>query len=323
MMSTLCEHSSRWRSFSVWGNQWLPSIQVQGNLASLKKLAVQACSPDSRWIIQFQEAPRLLEVELHGVTRQWISLPWIQLTHLTFASASVSNLFEVIHSTPNLEVLVVFMLRYDHWDPPQINDATLRHLHTLKLDHVDGVLHLHHRDDAVIFDHLTLPALKNIHLTTWSDDDILRFHRLSTRSSFSLQSIRLVEMTPKAATACLRSLSSVEEVEIRPWMDSSDQALELNALIDLLRTDPEFVPSLRRLTLREWRAPVSPSLLAEIFTARCQWSQDESELATKKLVSFRLFFAPSVMRVDLLEELRDQLRPWSDAGLEIVIDSAT
>ncbi|KAJ7914042.1 hypothetical protein B0H13DRAFT_2463676 [Mycena leptocephala] len=289
-----------------------PNAQFQKKLPLLEKLVVNVITESDHPVIMtaFSDAPRLRQVRLSGASRQWISLPWIQLTHLEFSDESVPSCLQILQETSNLEILDVYLPGWESNSlrPPPL---TLPHLHTLRFryDH-----------DGILLDRLVLPSLKTIQLTSLRDEGVSRLFSLGVRSAWSLRSIHLKSMA--AHILYLRSLSSLEEVEIQySWEWSSDALLdELDELIKLLHDDSTFLPALRALTLRECGSDIPVSSLAEMLASR--WNGDHDGVA--KLESFRLFFSREAVSDSQasVDEIAERLRPLIDAGLDGVIGSS-
>ncbi|KAJ6562248.1 hypothetical protein B0H19DRAFT_94840 [Mycena capillaripes] len=257
-----------------------PNAEIRGQIPLLTKLVVNIITERDTPVLMtaFTDAPSLREVQLSGTSFEWISLPWIQLTKLEFTEESVSSCVEILKETPNLEVLVVYLSDQLHPQGPSI--VTLPRLHTLEFLY-DPM--------GMLLDHLRLPGLKRIHLTSLDDhgEGVSRFLALGDRSTWSLQSIHFAGMMAERYLPCLRSLSSLEEVEIRlSWDCSSDEPP--GELMELLRDDSTFLPALRALTLREWPRDISASSFAEMLAARR--NRDNDQVA--KLESFQVFFSP-------------------------------
>ncbi|KAJ7452781.1 hypothetical protein B0H11DRAFT_2245815 [Mycena galericulata] len=133
---------------------------------------VKVCHEVPGAVTAFIDAPHLREVQLSGASLRWISLPWIQLTSLKFSDESISNCLELLEQTPNLEVLGVGELTRPSGGMPHL---TLSRLHTLEFQY-------RYVREGMLFDHLTLPALKTIQLSALEYDGVSRLLVLGTRS---------------------------------------------------------------------------------------------------------------------------------------------
>ncbi|KAJ6600669.1 hypothetical protein B0H10DRAFT_695935 [Mycena sp. CBHHK59/15] len=276
IFSFLSQYSSQWRTLGLTLDIPFPfpNDEIRGRIPCLTKLVVNMMTEtddEPVMMTAFSNAPCLREAQLCGVSLQWISLPWIQLTHLDFSHESVSTCVEVLKQTPKLEVLVVFLTRSWDSDPPSAL-LTLPHLHTLKF--------LYDRDGALL-DHLTLPALKSLELTSLDSEGSPRLFPLGPRSAWSLRSIRLMGMAAETSIFCLLSIPSPEEVEIcnTDWPD-----YDLNPLVELLTTDDGFLPALRALTLGGCIIDISTLSLVEMISSR--WNGNR--VGVTQLESFHL-----------------------------------
>ncbi|KAJ7453030.1 hypothetical protein B0H11DRAFT_2072320 [Mycena galericulata] len=308
IFSVVSHHSNKLRTLGLTLDKpfSFPNDRFRGRLPLLNKLVVSFIIQGDRpvMITAFEDAPLLREVRLSGASLQWISLPWIQLTHLEFYDESVSSCLQILNETPNLEVLDVFLSRLD--TPLPVSRLTLFHLRTLKFSY---------DPEGMLLDHLILPRLQAIQIFSLRDEGIGRFLALGVRSAWSLRSIHMDDMTIRSCIVCLRSVPSVAVVEIHAWNDHLP-----HELFRLLRDDPTFLPALRALTLRDCESEIFDSCFVEMLESRSSFG-DQGRRG--KLESLRLLFSPQVFR-DLrlsVEELRTRLRPLMDTGLEIFIGS--
>ncbi|KAJ7716223.1 hypothetical protein DFH07DRAFT_704892, partial [Mycena maculata] len=207
ILSSLSAYSPRWRSLhlTMQTPSSLPEDRhIKGRIPHLSKLDLDVLEPYlGRPVTMFSHAPKLREVRLsaYSARPEWITLPWIQLTQLEFG-CSLSGCLRVLAQTPHLEVLMVFITLMDR-DPPPPIPQTLAHLRTLRYPRA------HH---GMLLDYLTLPALRTLELKCLEKEGCPRMRSLGVRSSWSLRSIHLVDMTSEIYMSCLWSLPSVEEV---------------------------------------------------------------------------------------------------------------
>ncbi|KAF8189988.1 hypothetical protein K438DRAFT_1832445 [Mycena galopus ATCC 62051] len=308
IFSVISHYSSQIRTlaFSLDAPFSFPNPEIVGRLPLLTKLAVNILAEhDSPPVLTtaFSNAPRLREVRLSGASLQWITLPWIQLTHLEFSDESVSKCLQVLKDTSNLEVLEIYLPSMD-MEPLPPQHLTLPHLHTLKFSY---------DREGRLLERLVLPALKTIHLTSLEGEGLSRLRSLCVRSECSLDSVHLAGMSTDSSTRCLRSLPSVTKVELQGQFD---HALS-NKLVEVLYESRTFLPALHTLTLRECGTEISPSLLAAMLASRSSGAPEEMA----KLESFRLFFSRNAPH-EYVEDTRALLRPLIDAGLEVFIESS-
>ncbi|KAJ7139239.1 hypothetical protein C8R44DRAFT_847339 [Mycena epipterygia] len=304
IFTLLSNYSSQWRTLGVTLDRpfSFPNEEIQARIPCLEKLVVTIIAEGDGVpvkITAFSVAPRLREARLSGASLRWISLPWVQLTHLEFSLESLSACFEILKQTPMLESLVVY-LPYGT-DPPSAL-LTLAHLHTLKFDH--------DRDGALLAC-LTLPALKTLELAYLAREFCPRLMDLGLRSAWSVRSIHLEGMDLDTLNVCLRCIPSLEQVEIDA-MEWSDGAVD--SLVEPLAHDSDFLPALSSLAITRCAIDFSPSPLVEMLASR--WKGDRPGIA--RLQSFRLVpLDPTTS----LEEIRTQLRPLMNEGLEVVLGS--
>ncbi|KAF8190004.1 hypothetical protein K438DRAFT_939405 [Mycena galopus ATCC 62051] len=308
VLSSLAQYSSQWRSL---GFTFYDSSSALNNLdiPSLTELEISDVPTGSHMVLNaFGEAPSLRKVRLANASLETIHLPWIQLTHLS-AGGYLAECVEILNKTRNLKVLDVSI---DPWHTTRSDlSVTLPHLRTFTCS--DG-------PECMLLGHLTLPVLKTIKLSNLESDGVARFLKLGARSEWSLRSIRLTAMEYADSITCLRSLPSLEEVEIEIW-ESGDQ---LTAFLELLTSDNEFLPALSSVTIRAGgaSAEVSSSALSEMLASR--WHGNRKGVA--KLMSFHMsFFHLSMLRnitTSLFEEIRTRVLPLTEEGLDVVMGIA-
>ncbi|KAJ7627939.1 hypothetical protein DFH06DRAFT_725282 [Mycena polygramma] len=305
ILSGLSQYSSQFRTLSITLDRpfYLPDAEIRGKIPSLAKLAVNIIAERDLPVLltAFSDAPRLRDVRLSGASLEWISLPWAQLTKLDFSHESTSSCVEILRETPNLEVLIVDANGDTRVvQPPPL---TLSRLHTLDLTYAR---------EALLLDHLALPALKCIHLATLDDEGVSRFLALAARSDWVLKSMHLASMTTASYIQCLHPMPSLKEVDIQQLWEFTSE-LTMLEFFQLLQADNTFLPALRTLTLRDFGGDIS---LAKMLISRCT-----EENGVAKLETFRIFFSPIALQVEqgLLREIEPLLRPLRNAGLHVVV----
>jgi hypothetical protein len=209
-----------------------------------------------------------------------------------------------LNETQNLEVLDIAIESLGFAESSSLN-VTLPHLRIFGCS--DG-------SEGNLLDHLTLPALRTIELSSLESQGVSRFLTLGVRSAWSLRSIRLATMEYEEAILCLRSFPSLEEVDVEIWQ-STDQ---LTPLAELLTNDNEFLPVLRSITIRAGGASTEPSasVLAEMLASR--WHGNRAA----RLRSFHVYFfhlSSLRMTASIFEDLKTRVLVLVEEGLEVVI----
>ncbi|KAJ7241037.1 hypothetical protein B0H12DRAFT_1074619 [Mycena haematopus] len=312
ILSYLSQHSTQWRSFGFTfhlSSSVLDDL-IPGQIPFLTELEIfgvpTTSGSGSTLLTAFREASSLRKVQLSNASLEVIHLPWIQLTHF-IAGGYLAECIEILNETPNLEVLDI-TIRAPHLIRRSL-EVTLPHLLTFKCSDEGG--------EGILLDYLTLPALRTIEISALESDGVSRFLQLGVRSAWSLRSIRVAAMEYAESILCLRSLPSLEEVEIEIW-ESGDK---LTMLVELLTIDNGFLPALRSMTIRAGggSTEASSSALAEMLASR--WQGNRKGVA--KLESFHLsFFHLSMLRnitASLFEELRTRVVPLTEEGLDVVM----
>ncbi|KAJ6509092.1 hypothetical protein DFH09DRAFT_1199135 [Mycena vulgaris] len=248
----------------------------------------------------FSDAPCLREADLSGASLEWISLPWNQLTKLEFSYQSLSACVEILAQTPNLEVLVTSA----QWRPETAPTPPrlLPMLHALRFTY---------DPDGLLFDYLTLPALKTLTLTALDHGGSARLHNSGVRSAWSLPSIQLTCMSPDATILCLRHIPSLETVFINnteyfevPW----------GPVVELLTHDDTFVPAVRSLMLKGLGDGISTASFVDMLVSRRNGQRE----GMVKLEFFRLEFG-RYDDPDFVERVRSEFRPLTIEGLNIEV----
>ncbi|KAJ7116285.1 hypothetical protein C8R43DRAFT_1038454 [Mycena crocata] len=310
--TVLSEFSSQWRNLglTLGSNHAFPNDAIRGRVPSLTKLVINfeqlpETVPPPTIITAFSEAPHLREVHLSGVTLQSISLPWRQLTHLRFSDGIVEPCMEILHHTPNLEVLDIptFIMRVS-WELPPLR---LAHLHTLKLA-------IYGPDLRILLGHLTLPALITIHLTFFLD--MAPIQHMVERSECLLKKMVLLGTKSDVIQGCLQCAPSLEQVEIYRPLN-----FYMAPLVKSLANDNLFLPALRGLKLEANSTDISILPLTDMLTSR--WRGANSGVT--KLESFRLrvLGEKSEKRANELSDgILTRLRPIIEEGFDVVIHIA-
>ncbi|KAJ6481564.1 hypothetical protein C8R47DRAFT_1218340 [Mycena vitilis] len=296
IISGLSQYSPQFTTLGVTLDRpfYLHDDDIRGRMLSLVKLAVN--------ILAERDLPVLLtafsNVRLSGASLEWISLPWAQLTKLEFSHESTSSCVGMVRETPNLEVLIVDA---NGDTAVRLPPLTLSRLHTLDLTYAR---------EALLLEHLVLPALKCIHLATLDDEGVSRFLALVARSDCVLKSMHLAGA---GYIQCLHPIASLAEVDIQQLWEWTMLCINISlslshkswgcSIFKILLDDDAFLPAVRTLTLWDFGGDIS---LANKLISRCTEGK-----GVAKLESFRLFFSPIALQVEkrLLREIEPVLRP--------------
>ncbi|KAF8189874.1 hypothetical protein K438DRAFT_1832229 [Mycena galopus ATCC 62051] len=306
LVPLLSRHSSQWRSLRLTldsSNILALNSMGCGRVPSLTKLSVAMPVPGlPANVTAFREAPSLREVSLSNLgSLQSIALPWIQLTHLKVSNISQKKCLDILKETPNLEVLglSVYLKLYS---PSSSSTLNLAHLHT--------IIFYNESQANLILGCLTLPAIRTLHFSFLTSSRVARLLELGLRSSWSPRSLRLGFTEHDLANRYLRSLPSLEKVEIIVCPDLPTPAT-LTPLVELLANDGDFLPNLRGLTIHDYPlGEVFSTGLVEMLSAR--WR-------AARLKSFHLSFSPRLGVASVLDEIKSRVRPLMDEGLEVVV----
>ncbi|KAJ7802407.1 hypothetical protein B0H14DRAFT_1660534 [Mycena olivaceomarginata] len=283
---------------------------IPGQIPSLTSLEISGAPTTFGWEAQavllnaFAAAPSLRQLWLSHASLESIRLPWIQLTHLN-ASGSLRECLKILNETQSLEVLDIAIESLNSAESSSSLNVTLPHLRIFGCS--DG-------SEGNLLDHLTLPALRIIELSSLESQGVSRFLALGVRSAWSLRSIRLATMEYEEAILCLRSFSSLEEVDVEVWQSTD----KLTPLAELLTNDNEFLPVLRSITIRAGGASTEPSasVLAEMLASR--WHGNRAA----RLRSFHVYFfhlSSLRMTASIFEDLKTRVLVLVEEGLEVVI----
>ncbi|KAJ6455407.1 hypothetical protein C8R45DRAFT_1082460 [Mycena sanguinolenta] len=263
IFSSLPEYAARVRSLKMILEMGVafPSEELHGCVPHLERLTVAAgylYDKSAGPLTGFQDAPRLREVGLSGLTFRDISLPWTQLTHLELGDGFESAV-EILEQTTQLAVLIVEFPEDMHEDdepdfthPP----LTLTHLHTVRLW---GVV------ETRLLQYLTLPALKTLDVGYTDAGSFPILHALGVRSGWSLHTLSLKAVNCEQTITLLESIPSLEEVEIIYAHQT------LDPLFRRLQVDPAFLPEVVSLVIKRYGFGVSVQTLEGMISARRAW----------------------------------------------------
>ncbi|KAJ7739437.1 hypothetical protein DFH07DRAFT_965722 [Mycena maculata] len=225
---------------------------LRGQLPSLKQLNLNvtpfAGSGDLQDMTVFAEAPLLDTVILQQDLI--IPLPWTQLKHLSLLNMDWDVCLRRMQRAVNLtNCNLVPPMEPAPTRPPSTHLISLVSLHLLS-----------ELENGVALSALTLPALRDLTVKIRADD-IQDFLQFLTRNSTRLRLLRLTtDLDEGFVHECLHheSVASVEELEF-----TFDNAFPTSSVFRLLH-NPEFLPYLRCLSIREWgmHSPPTPNYAA-------------------------------------------------------------
>ncbi|KAJ7139193.1 hypothetical protein C8R44DRAFT_975103 [Mycena epipterygia] len=116
---------------------------------------------------------------------------------------------------------------------------------------------------------------------------------------------------------CLRSIPSLEQVEISDPDRSSESTGSVQTLVELLAHDSDFLPALSALSITRCAIEFSLwSLLVEML--ECRWKGDRRPWIAR----LQFFCFVPLDPTASLEEIKTKLRPLMNEGLEVVLGSA-
>jgi hypothetical protein len=200
IFGVISHYSSRIRTFSLTLDTpySFPNVKIQGSLPLLTKLDVNIIRERDRPVFDdcLQRCTSSSRGAASGCIYQWISLPWIQSTHLEFYDETVSSCMQILnqHRISRFWTLEVFPASAAQ--PELLRPLTLLRLHTLRFTF---------DPNGWLFTCLILPALKTVHLASLGGNSPSRFLALGARSAWSVQSRSIYLEDTKAAdcTTCL------------------------------------------------------------------------------------------------------------------------
>jgi hypothetical protein len=288
-----------------------PCQQIRGRIPNLEKLYMridlgfEENQAAVTAVTGFEDAPRLREADLSGATLQWLSLPWTQLTRLTFSEQSTHQCMEILACTPNLEVLAVYLPLRNEALPKFVQ---LDHLHTLKF--------LPDSSSPDLLTHLTLPALHTLQLSTVDlPIDYPKFCAFHNRNQCSLRSVTLNNVHAEGALMYLKVMKTSTQVRLTnlDWLRHDFERVFMS-----LGADPTLLPALQVLTIDECGSTVQVpySRLTDMLETR-----RSGENGTAILQSCKLSFGGTWRgAADELENM-GRLRTLTAQGLGINIQA--
>ncbi|KAF8188259.1 hypothetical protein K438DRAFT_1936367 [Mycena galopus ATCC 62051] len=300
---------------SVYTPITFPSDLFRGRVPHLRRLAagLEAFPEDlggpPSTLTAFADAPELRDVTLTNFPLHWIALPWIQLTKLELMGQNPTQAVEILHNTPNLDTLSLQLVHF-HDTPP--TPVQLAHLHTL-------VFHEYHQSNIDILDHITLPALQHLELSTVERSMSTRFAAFIARSGCVLRSIAFIAVDSGPVVDFLRIVSTVSVVRVK---NASWNLSAYNHFFKVITHEPEFIPNVRSLSINPCREAVEIPYadVAAMLASRWHGRGD----GRVRLESFELVIAPAdsfepIPSVAEVEQGLDALRALEADGIKINI----
>ncbi|KAJ7618616.1 hypothetical protein FB45DRAFT_1097194 [Roridomyces roridus] len=277
---------------SEYSSQW-------GHL-DLTRYRRQSVPNNCRYLPASLDAPRLTEIQCTQVSLEELhtSLPWAQITTLYFHDQIIDCL-KLFEYTPNLEYFELTPGNYDLSRDITSPRRTLPRLHTL---------HLGQDRSHWIIPHLTLPALRVIHVENFVTADILEMQELVERSGCTPTSFYISTSSADDAgtiEGTLLALPSLEHLEI-DCGENSRAGYEV--LFGILVREP-IVPVLRRLELVECTTPIEVPSLVQMLEARMggRVQLESFNLAFTEQDAYEWGIHLNIKRaLDTLRGLRDQ-----------------
>ncbi|KAJ7282502.1 hypothetical protein C8J57DRAFT_1463193 [Mycena rebaudengoi] len=307
ILASLALYSSQWMSLDLHAQSKPISFPIDSictPLSALIKLKIRTpCWPAGSFacMTAFLDAPQLREVDLCGLSLSSISLPWIQLTHLTFSVESLIDFFEILQQAPNLEGLVISFndsLLQTAAPPP----CTLFRLDSLTLS--DGP---HHR----ILDYLTLPALHRLEMLRMRAEGCTSVQSLVERSGCSIQVLQLMQTALTVTCDCLSNLPSLTEVTIKyPGWSTAD----FGQFFERISDKRAILPALEALNIVGPKENIDLYPLLSLLSLRRTGAE-----TAQKLKSFQLLFSPICPQDYEIENAAKKLRDLRADGLEMNI----
>ncbi|KAJ7261949.1 hypothetical protein C8J57DRAFT_1134179 [Mycena rebaudengoi] len=306
ILETIAPYSSQWTSLDLnagFRPVVFPVGAIHTPLLSLKTLQIQVHQwpiGDPTSITAFVDAPQLREIHLVRMSLSQISLPWIQITHLTLSYQSLPQIFEILQQTPNLEDLTVSL---DDRQIVQISPFTLPHLRHVKLS------------SARILDYLILPALHSLELMRVRAADRASVQSLVQRSECVVRALHLSMTDMQETCECLGDIPSLHDITIQyPDWSTADFTLFFDWLSE---SEPRTVlPALEMLYIDGATENVEVGVIAAFLSAR--------RTSVDRRPNFKLFkLLFSYRHCDFqVEEALEKLIDLRTGGLQIDVTQA-
>ena len=231
-------YSEQWRSIDLSIPEgWLECLdKMQGKFPLLERLTIEGAVRFNPEV--FSVAPRLRSVAFKLFRYEWeelgkISLPWSQLTELSFTAEDIQTCLTVVERCSSLAHLALHQKLKPSF-LPSLPPRTI----TINLDGVTS-LHISHGEDSLFMDSISAPHLKDVAvLSRRRTSDFLRsLCTLITRSGCAKSITRFSFLgyipSEKEMVWFLRDLHNLSELEL----DNHEHAPSFsNIFIDALRS---------------------------------------------------------------------------------------
>ncbi|KAJ7191863.1 hypothetical protein GGX14DRAFT_596803 [Mycena pura] len=249
----LAPYSIQWETFNfkcMFAVPY-PMEEIEGRVPLLCTLTIESDGnpggdPPQTPITAFSNAPLLREARLVYASARWMTLPWAQLTTLSFIGWK-RDCLQILQQTLNLEVLTVTSFDNSHTHPVTSVHCRLDRLRSLTFEY-------HAYASSIdLLDFLTLPALTHLGVAKERQHTRHAPHLLSfiERSRCPLRSVSFglvdSEVTRYNAVEIIRCTPSVTELSV-----------QITALADvrkLLERITDLLPNLRKLCIETWDHP--------------------------------------------------------------------
>ncbi|KAJ7175164.1 hypothetical protein C8R43DRAFT_1201819 [Mycena crocata] len=225
----------------------------------------------------FREAPQLRHVAIEAVSPASLILPWHQLESFRAVSVTPQECLDVLRMASSLRKFEYYGSYSDvpfFWNhEPVITYPRMMSLH----------LYNQHQE---LLQYLSLPALEDLHLGSLSVDEIILLSFLS-RSRESLRHFTSSGTEPILSTQCFRTMPRLTTLDL--------YFLQAQPRIDFVRAlnrqyEDDFLPTLEKLTLRQWEAQHIDNQLLDALLSRCTATDTEDGRSRMQLTSFELIW---------------------------------
>ncbi|KAK7031849.1 F-box domain-containing protein [Favolaschia claudopus] len=307
-------------------------LQQLGNTDALEELEIQAIYEDVPGfdlgsVVCFSQAPRLQKLSINPLLGLSISMPWAQLTDLTFIVTSNRFVYDPLEILTRCKNLVRTHL-VAPCDNPSVSSSlvVLSHLRSLCLR---IAMRSPPHATVLFLYHLTAPVLDELHLvfpsnSTWDESPITAFQLRSPSITTLKISGYTSDMSFEAVKAALLNaplLTHLSIVDCNTWL--------LKYVLDALSLSGDeshiLVPRLHILTLKCSQFRKSEDTVRGIIDSRW-WPDDElsthgaARWSRVNLTELSEFSSP---QFGIGPELRDKMETLQQSGLDVNIDVAS
>ncbi|KAJ6513024.1 hypothetical protein C8R45DRAFT_1153768 [Mycena sanguinolenta] len=259
---------------------WLVKMLAQCALDNLEELDLGLVAEDPSADADAEPrpfaVPALRTLQMTNFGELQISVPWAQLTELTFECDSLDVTFKILRQcAPLLVTASIAVLGPSELSPEHHVPVHLSHLRTLSL---------RLRADLIpLLDHLTAPLLTTLRLTLqlarWDDAPLTGFVRRAPGLT-RLECARSDVLTPDAMCAVLGAAPALTHLALT----ECGSALVDEVLRALTASDdgvPPLAPRLHDWVVHDRRAVVDQDILAHMLVSRWWPTSDGLELAPR------------------------------------------